>query len=77
MLLIPATLSASMCFVLPIASPPNIIAMSSGTLKTLDFVTIGLAVNIIGVVVTVAYTYGVAPAVFGFKLSDDFPDWAK
>ncbi|CAI8203726.1 MAG: Sodium-dependent dicarboxylate transporter SdcS [Arcobacter lacus] len=44
-----ATICASYAFMLPIATPPNAIAMSSGSVKVKDMIKFGLLFNIIGV----------------------------
>ena len=44
-----ATICASYAFMLPIATPPNAIAMSSGAVKVKDMIKFGLLFNIIGV----------------------------
>lgn len=43
-------LSASFAMVLPISTPPNAIAVSTGMIKTKDMITSGLAIGIIGLV---------------------------
>lgn len=45
-----ATVCSSYAFMLPIATPPNAIAMSSGAVTTLDMVKKGFLLNIFGVV---------------------------
>jgi sodium-dependent dicarboxylate transporter 2/3/5 len=49
-----ATICASYAFMLPIATPPNAIAMSSGVLKIRYMAKIGFFLNIIGVSVVVS-----------------------
>ncbi len=51
-LLIVSTICASYAFMLPIATPPNAIAMSSGVLKTKDMIKYGFILNIIGITLT-------------------------
>jgi len=51
LLMIPATLSASCAFMMPVATPPNAIVFGSGRVRIADMARIGLAVNLIGVVV--------------------------
>ena len=49
LLLLVATICASYAFMLPIATPPNAIAMSSGVVKVKDMAKIGFVFNIIGI----------------------------
>ena len=49
-----ATLCASYAFMLPIATPPNAIAMSTGAINVKDMMRYGIVLNIIGVVAIVA-----------------------
>lgn len=44
-----ATLCASYAFMLPIATPPNAIAMSSGAIKVKDMIRYGIVLNLIGI----------------------------
>jgi len=44
-----ATICASYAFMLPIATPPNAIAMSSGVIRIKDMVTRGLLFNLVGI----------------------------
>ena len=44
-----ATLCASYAFMLPIATPPNAIAMSSGAVKVRDMIRYGILLNFIGI----------------------------
>jgi sodium-dependent dicarboxylate transporter 2/3/5 len=45
-----ATLCASYAFMLPIATPPNAIAMSSGVVNVRDMMKYGIVLNILGIV---------------------------
>lgn len=58
LLLMVATAAASYAFMLPIATPPNAIVMSSRVIKIKEMATIGFKLNFIGVTVlsVVAYT---------------------
>jgi len=54
-----ATICASYAFMLPIATPPNAIAMSSGVVSIKTMATYGIVFNILGIIliVTVAKTF--------------------
>ena len=54
-----ATLCASYAFMLPIATPPNAIAMSSGAVHIKDMLRYGIVLNLVGIItiVTIAYFY--------------------
>ncbi|RUM70608.1 MAG: anion transporter, partial [Sulfurovum sp.] len=56
-LLMVATVAASYAFMLPIATPPNAIVMSSRVISIKQMASFGLKLNFIGVIVlaTVAY----------------------
>ncbi|GJM17938.1 MAG: di- and tricarboxylate transporter [Phycisphaeraceae bacterium] len=58
-LLVPATIAASYAFMLPVATPPNAIAFSTGKLEIRDMARTGLPLNIIGVFIAVASGYAV------------------
>jgi len=59
LVLMVATICASYAFMLPIATPPNAIAMSSGVLKVKDMAKYGLFFNLIAISLTsiIAYIY--------------------
>ncbi len=54
-----ATLCASYAFMLPIATPPNAIAMSSGAVHIKDMLRYGIVLNFVGIasIVAIAYFY--------------------
>jgi len=75
LLMLPATVSASCAFMLPIGTPPNAIVFSSGILTMGDMVKRGLLLNLAGVVfMTLATLFYLAPAM-GLDAAG-VPDWA-
>lgn len=50
LVLLVATICASYAFMLPIATPPNAIAMSSGVVKVKDMAKFGFVFNILGII---------------------------
>ena len=70
-LMIPATLSASCAFMLPVATPPNAIIFGTGRIKIYEMARVGILLNIIGAfLITLAIfttgkvVFGIDPAVF-------------
>ncbi len=59
LILFVATICASYAFMLPIATPPNAIAMSSGAVKVKDMAKFGIVFNIFGIIciTTIALVY--------------------
>ncbi|MCF6147919.1 MAG: DASS family sodium-coupled anion symporter [Candidatus Kuenenia sp.] len=74
-LMLPAALSASCAFMLPVATPPNAIIFSSGHVTIPIMARTGLILNLFGVVLITAIIYLVAIPVFGIVLSES-PVWA-
>ncbi|TRY57310.1 hypothetical protein DNTS_008899 [Danionella cerebrum] len=72
--MLPCTISASLAFMLPVATPPNAIAFSYGNLKVLDMAKAGFFLNIIGILcINLGInTWGMAM----FQLGT-FPTWAN
>jgi sodium-dependent dicarboxylate transporter 2/3/5 len=75
LLMIPATLAASLAFMLPVATPPNAIIFGTGRLHIKDMVKTGFLLNIVGVVVTTLVTYFWGTLVFKIDVNS-FPEWA-
>ena len=73
--MLPATLSASMAFMLPVATPPNAIVFGSNKISILQMARAGLLLNIVGAIVITLFTYFWATEVFHIDLSV-FPAWA-
>ena len=76
LLMIPATLSASCAFMLPVATPPNAIVFGSGEIKMSDMIRIGIIMNLIGIVLITAAIYLLGLTVFDIDLGQ-MPDWAR
>jgi len=57
MLMLPAVLSASCAFMLPVATPPNAIVFGSGKVSILDMARTGFMLNLIGAVVITSIVY--------------------
>ncbi len=51
LILMVATICASYAFMLPIATPPNAIAMSSGAVKVKDMAKFGFIINILAILI--------------------------
>lgn len=65
LLMIPATMSASCAFMMPVATPPNAIVFGSNRFSIAEMARIGIVLNLAGalVIATVVYTIGIP--VFG------------
>ncbi|KAK2882073.1 solute carrier family 13 member 2-like [Channa argus] len=72
--MLPCTISASLAFMLPVATPPNAIAFSFGNLKVIDMVKCGFMLNIIGIL-----TVNLGINTWGYAMFDmgTFPQWAN
>ncbi|NWX24057.1 S13A2 protein, partial [Aegotheles bennettii] len=73
-IMLPCTLSASLAFMLPVATPPNAIVFSYGQLRVVDMAKAGFVLNIMGVLtITLAINTWASSL---FKLQT-FPSWAN
>ena len=75
LLMIPATLSASCAFMLPIATPPNAIVFGSGELEMRHMIRAGLLLNLIGVALISVFFYFISSHLLGIDLATA-PTWA-
>lgn len=64
-LMIPATISVSCAFMLPVATPPNAIVYGSGRVKIIQMVKAGLILNFIGVALVTVLFYTLGYFVYG------------
>jgi len=74
LLMITATLSTSMAFMLPVATPPNAIIFASNRIKITDMAKTGLALNFAGAVIISLFVYLIGSVLFNLN---EFPVWAK
>jgi len=73
--MLPATLSASMAFMLPAGTPPNAIIFGTRRITILEMARTGFWLNLFGAVVITAVVYFVGS--FVFKINPgEFPIWA-
>lgn len=76
LLMIPATISASCAFMLPVATPPNAIVFSSGYISIPEMAKVGFWLNLIGVLLVSCVVYFVGSRVFGIQ-PGVLPVWAR
>jgi sodium-dependent dicarboxylate transporter 2/3/5 len=76
LLMLPAAVSASCGFMLPVATPPNTIVFGSGYLTVPTMAKAGFGMNLIGIFLITFFIYIIAVPVFGISLSG-LPSWAK
>ncbi len=75
LLMIPATLAASLAFMLPVATPPNAIIFGTNRIQIKDMVKSGIFLNTAGIIIATVVMYFWGTVVFGIDVSV-FPDWA-
>jgi len=66
------TLTCSLAFVLPVSTPPNAMAFSSGRLVVMDMVKIGVCLNALGVLAVLLVINTTGSWLFGLS---ELPDW--
>jgi solute carrier family 13 (sodium-dependent dicarboxylate transporter), member 2/3/5 len=74
LLMIAATISSSMAFMLPVATPPNTIVFASERLTVADMAKAGFLLNITGVLVLVFILYTLGDLLFDFSI---LPEWMQ
>ncbi len=75
LLMIPATLAASLAFMLPVATPPNAIIFGTNRIRVKDMVRTGILLNITGIIIATLVMYFWGILVFDIDVTV-FPDWA-
>jgi sodium-dependent dicarboxylate transporter 2/3/5 len=75
-LMIPATLSASCAFMMPVATPPNAIVFGSDRITVGEMARIGIVLNLVGAVVIASVVFTVGTVVFEIDPSV-LPEWAS
>lgn len=76
MLMIPATLSATCAFMMPVATPPNAIVFASGKIRIAQMVKVGIVINLIGIMIITLLFYFLGPLVFDIE-PGVLPEWAE
>nr|XP_012960059.2 solute carrier family 13 member 2 [Anas platyrhynchos] len=72
--MLPCTLSASLAFMLPVATPPNAIVFSYGHLKVIDMAKAGFVLNLLGVLTIALALNTWSSSLFNLHI---FPSWAN
>lgn len=75
LLMIPATLAASLAFMLPVATPPNAIIFGTNRITVKEMVKTGILLNLTGILIATLVMYFWGTLVFDIDVSA-FPDWA-
>jgi sodium-dependent dicarboxylate transporter 2/3/5 len=75
LLMIPATISASCAFMMPVATPPTAIVYGTGLVPIRAMVRAGLVLNLIGVVLVTLMLWWLAGPLLGIT-PDALPAWA-
>ena len=76
LLMVPATISASCAFMLPVATPPNAIVFGSGMVDMGRMVRSGIIINVIGIALVTTTFYFVARHILGINPTI-LPVWAQ
>lgn len=75
LIMLPATLSASMAFMLPVATPPNAIVFGSNRIPIIEMARTGLILNFIGMLLIALTVYFWGSEIFTIDAS--LPSWVK
>lgn len=73
---IPATMSASMAFMMPVATPPNAVVFGSQRIRISEMARCGIFLNLIAVIFTIVAVYAFFGILSG-STPETFPAWAK
>ena len=76
LLMVPATLAASMTFMLPVATPPNALVFSSGYITIAQMARHGFLMNILSLLVITGMGYWLLITFFG-AVAGEMPAWAS
>ncbi len=76
LLMIPATIATSLAFVMPVATPPNVIVFGTGKLQIKDMVKTGIIVDFIGVLLLTLFVFAVIIHVLHIDLNQ-MPNWVN
>lgn len=73
--MLPATLAASLAFILPVATPPNTIVFGTQMIDIKDMIRTGFLINIVAVIIVSLWVYFFGGYVFNTHMFE-FPFWA-
>ncbi len=76
LLMIPATISASCAFMMPVATPPNAVVFGSDRVKIAEMARVGIFLNLIGALVITTIFYLVGTLLFDIDVGT-LPVWAR
>ncbi len=76
LLMIPATISASCAFMLPVATPPNAIVFGTHRLGATDMARVGIFLNLFGAILITIIVLLLGRLVYGIELGT-VPNWAQ
>jgi di/tricarboxylate transporter len=76
LLMVPATISASFPFMMPVGTQPNDVVYASGRLRIGEMIRAGIFLNIINVIFTTITIYFLGSALFHIDPAV-FPEWGK
>jgi len=76
LLMLPATISASCAFMLPVATPPNAIVFGSGRIPIAKMAAVGIVLNLIGIILVTTLIMTVAVPLFEI-VGGELPAWVK
>jgi solute carrier family 13 (sodium-dependent dicarboxylate transporter), member 2/3/5 len=71
-----ATITASMAFMMPVATPPNAVIFGSQRIRIAEMARIGIVLNFVAIGFTLLAVYFLFPYISGSSIQD-FPAWAK
>lgn len=75
LLMLPATFSASLAFMLPVATPPNAIVFGTNKIKVMQMVKAGFILNILAVILLSLFVFYYGRIIFDIDINQ-IPDWA-
>ncbi len=76
LLMLPATVSGSLAFMMPVATPPNAIVFSSRRITVIEMAKTGFVLNLIGIIVVTFASYYLGAYIFDIA-ENVFPEWAQ
>ncbi len=65
LLMVPATFSNSLAFMMPVGTPPNAIVYGTGHVRIRHMIRAGFVLNLVGAVVVTLFCWALLPAIFG------------